>query len=90
MALKSTHSKTHPRLQAWQQFLQYVDRHAQSFWLFRGVADRDTHILKPKIGWVSHRYDLEKERIIFANFCRRARQFVDIGRYTDWDRLALA
>jgi FRG domain len=89
MATKTSSPGT-DRLEAWREFLRFVDRHAQSFWLFRGVSDKDVHLLVPKIGRGRSGHNLARERVIFANFCRRARQFVDLGGYTQWDRLALA
>jgi len=90
MGLTPSPSEVGSRVQEWQRFLRFVDRHAQSFWLFRGVGDKDAHLLVPKIGRNAKWYDVAKEQIIFANFCRRTRQFIDIGGYTAWDRLALA
>jgi hypothetical protein len=68
----------------------FTDRHASSGWLFRGVADATNHKLIPKIGRNPHRYDLRNERVIFAGFQRRARQFVAVSGLTEWDMLALA
>lgn len=53
------------------------------------MADSDKHLLVPKIGRDKTRYDLGVERVIFRNFRRRARQFVDTQALTDWDLLAL-
>jgi hypothetical protein len=75
---------------AWQDFMRFADRHSQSNWIFRGVADAANHQMIPKIGRDTARYDTRQERIIFANFCRRARQFVDLSGFNEWDKLALA
>jgi hypothetical protein len=90
VAGRTTAAITGERLEAWRSFLLFVDRHRQSNWIFRGVADRAKHLLLPKIGRDTDVYDEAKERVIFANFKRRARQFLDTSRMTDWDLLALA
>lgn len=78
------------RREKWREFVAYVDRHQQSNWIFRGVADADKHQLVPKVGRDEDVYDELTERIIFANFRRRARQFIDTSGLNDWDLLALA
>ena len=78
------------RVKAWQDFLAFVDRHALSYWIFRGVGDADRHLLIPKVGRDGKSYDPARERIIFDNFCRRARQFAELGGHGAWDQLALA
>jgi hypothetical protein len=35
---------------AWHAFLEFVEKHQSSYWIFRGVADAATHTLVPKIG----------------------------------------
>lgn len=74
----------------WHSFIEFVDRHAQPHWMFRGVADAGNHKLVPKIGRNPSVYNPQNERIIFAEFARLARQFVDTSRLSDWDLLALA
>ncbi|PSJ64945.1 FRG domain-containing protein [Mesorhizobium ephedrae] len=74
----------------WRKLLDFVDRHEQASWIFRGVADADGHKLVPKIGRKTEIYDPATERVVFANFKRRARQYVDIGQMSDWEVLALA
>jgi hypothetical protein len=54
----------------------FTERHAASGWLFRSVADAVDHKLVPKIGRDPGRYSSLREKVIFANFHRRARQFV--------------
>lgn len=73
----------------WREFLDFVDRHGSPHWLFRGVADSAKHLLVPKVGRDPARYNAGAERTLFRNFRRRARQFVDTTRLTDWDLLAL-
>jgi hypothetical protein len=78
------------RRRAWNDFMDFVDRHQQSNWIFRGVADAETHRLKPKIGRDRDVYRETTERVIFANFKRRAPQFVQVRGLNEWDLLALA
>jgi len=78
------------RLTKWRSFLAFVDRHQLAYWVFRGVADRDAHRLVPKVGRDAAVYEESTERVIFANFTRRARQFVDTSSLTSWELLALA
>jgi len=70
--------------------MEFTDRHASSAWLFRGVPDAVNHKLVPKIGRNAHWHDFVHEKVIFANFQRRARQFVATSGLTEWDMLALA
>lgn len=78
------------RREAWRDFMDFVDRHRQSTWIFRGVADARKHKLVPKVGRDEELYDQEIERVIFANFKRRARQYIDTRDMSDWDLLSLA
>lgn len=77
------------RLEKWREFLEFVDRHQLTNWIFRGVADAAEHRLVPKVGRDKEVYEESSERIIFANFKRRARQFVDTSGMTQWELLAL-
>ena len=74
----------------WREFMAFVDRHAQAFWMFRGVADSENHLLVPKVGRDPARYDAKLERKLFENFRRRAAQFLDTRGLSAWDGLALA
>jgi hypothetical protein len=78
------------RRTAWQAFLDFVERHQSSHWIFRGVADANNHVLVPKVGRSARHYSLSIEKVIFANFKRRARQFVVTSSLSEWDMLALA
>lgn len=78
------------RRDKWRDFAAFVDRHQQSNWIFRGVADAAAHGLVPKVGRDEDVYDEATERVIFANFKRRARQFVDTSGLSQWDLMALA
>lgn len=78
------------RRKRWLSFLEFAERHGSAHWLFRGVADARTHLLVPKIGRFPKRYNPAVERLLFANFKRRANQFLPVVGLTDWDLLALA
>jgi hypothetical protein len=69
--------------------MEFTNRHAQSKWIFRGVADKEFKLL-PKIGRDSNKYDRNTEEVIFANFSRRVRYFIDTTGFDEWDLLALA
>ena len=56
------------REEQWRKFMVFVDRHLQSNWIFRGVADAKNHSLVPKIGRDHGLYELPLEKIIFENF----------------------
>ena len=58
------------REERWRAYMSFVDRHAQSFRMFRGVADAETHLLRPKIGRDPGRYDGKQERQLFENLQR--------------------
>lgn len=89
-SVRSAAAIAEARREKWREFVAFVDRHQQSNWIFRGVADAVNHRLVPKVGRDNGQYDETTERIIFANFRRRARQFVDTAGLGDWDLLALA
>lgn len=78
------------RRDKWREFVAFVDRHQLSNWIFRGVADAASHSLVPKVGRDPDEYDEATERVIFANFKRRARQFIDTSGLNEWDLMALA
>lgn len=69
--------------------MAFVDEHQQPDVIFRGVSDR-AFTLVPKVGRNPSTYQLLHEKIIFSNFRRRARQFVETYGYSDWELLALA
>lgn len=77
------------RRDAWNEFSEFVDRHQQANWIFRGVGDA-RHLLVPKVGRDPDVYRETAERVIFANFKRRAPQFVNVRGLSEWDLLALA
>lgn len=89
MAIRKRITDQRARRARWLAFLDFVDRHGSAHWLFRGVADHQNHHLVPKVGRNVARYDPGIERVLFRNFRRRARQFVEAPALTDWDLLAL-
>lgn len=74
----------------WRAFLDYVDTHGSSHWLFRGVADAAKHLLVPKIARDPARYSLPSEKVLFSIFKRRAPQFLNAAGLNDWELLAIA
>ena len=76
---------------AWRDLMAFVDLHADSRWVFRGVGSAADHKLVPKVGRKDYgRYDEDREQVIFKNFRRRARIHVTHPSLNDWDWLALA
>jgi hypothetical protein len=90
LPISSTTVIANERREQWRNFMAFVDRYPQSHWIFRGVADADNHKLIPKIGRDVGVYEETRERVVFANFRRRAPQFIDTSRMSEWDMLALA
>jgi hypothetical protein len=90
MTLSPRTSKRPRQEIAWRDLIDFTDRHAATGWLFRGVSDAVNHQLLPKIGRDAQRYSSSREKVIFANFRRRAQQFVSVSGMTAWDMLALA
>lgn len=87
---KKSVSQATKRQKAWNDFMAFVDRHALSSWVFRGVGSVE-HKLIPKIGRDELRhFDADREQVIFKNFKRRARLYVSQQNLTDWEWLALA
>lgn len=75
---------------AWQSFMSFADRHAQSTWMFRGLASTD-YELQPKVGRPSiASYDQDRERTVFKSFVRRAKLFLPNQSLNGWDWLAVA
>src|SRR5438477_3733661 len=75
------------RLRYWKRFLAWLDAHADSSWVFRGLGDTRFGLL-PGVGRGS--YDLAKERTILEIFERRATEFLDLTQMSSWDKMALA
>jgi hypothetical protein len=79
------------RQAGWRNLIEFVDRHADSRWVFRGVGSATKHLLLPKIGRPElGKYSAPKERVIFRSFKRRAAQHVGRAVMSDWEWLALA
>lgn len=67
--------------------MAWVDAHGDSRWVFRGLGD-EAFTLVPGAGRTS--YKALNEKTILEIFERRATEFLDTQRMTEWDRLALA
>lgn len=81
----------------WRRFMEFVDRHAQATWMFRGLSSAKYELLPSAGRLPSHpsettdeAYDEDKEKRIFENFRRRAKPFIKEQGMTDWDWLAVA
>ncbi|WP_173976530.1 FRG domain-containing protein [Magnetospirillum sp. LM-5] len=67
--------------------MEFIDRHAQAPWLFRGLGSKDYELV-PKIG--RERFDPAKERRILSNFERRCRPLLRRETLTQFDILSIA
>lgn len=77
------------RQAAWRDFLEWTDKHGDSRWVFRGLADV-SYPLQPTAGRVSN-YRLLSEIAVLDVFKRRATEFLNAHQdLKDWDALALA
>ncbi|MGH7042258.1 MAG: FRG domain-containing protein [Acetobacteraceae bacterium] len=76
------------RERRWSDFMAWIDAHADSRWVYRGLGDA-TFALIPGIGRVGA-YSVAHERTILEIFARRAVEFIDTQRCGAWDLLALA
>jgi hypothetical protein len=76
------------RAKRWSEFLQWVDTHADSRWVFRGLGDPNLTLV-PGVGRVDG-YSEIAERTILEIFERRATEFTDTSPLSNWDKLALA
>lgn len=76
------------RLRRWRDFLDWVDGHSHSAWVFRGMGDAEFRLI-PSIGRIPN-YSPARERSVLAGF-RRAVPLhqTDIG-FREWEYLALA
>jgi hypothetical protein len=75
------------REESWRRFMEFIDRHAQAPWLFRGLGSKD-YKLVPKIG--RGQYDPAKEMRIISNFERRCRPLLRREVLTRFDILSIA
>ncbi len=73
----------------WSQFLEFVHQLSREKRIWRGVASKRFKALRPSIAR-SRTYSHARERSLFIEFMRRARQFADTHLFTEWDLLALA
>ena len=81
-------STLHSKLRKWREFHQWIDRHSDSRWIFRGLGDTEFPLL-PSIGRKSSYRDVH-ERAIFSTFQKRASEFADTRDWTTLDFLAVA
>ncbi|MGC8477146.1 MAG: FRG domain-containing protein [Acetobacteraceae bacterium] len=72
----------------WHEFIAWIDRHADARWVFRGLSD-SRYPLIPGAGRVRF-YRPERERAVLEIFERRAREFITVAGWDDWDLLTLA
>lgn len=76
------------QIKAWKDFMQWIDFHADSRWVYRGIGDVRFELV-PGAGRVKN-YNPASERAILEIFERRASEFVDVRNLSEWDKLALA
>ena len=75
------------RIDYWSRFLAWLDKKADSRWVFRGLGDASFDLI-PSAGRGD--YSLLKERAVLETFERRAAEFLNLYQMSEWDRLALA
>jgi len=73
----------------WLKFMDFIDRHSNSNWLYRGVGSVNYELV-PKIGRTTHGYEPATEKAIFKNFVRRAPIYLEVQALTAWEQLAIA
>jgi hypothetical protein len=79
--------KSSARAERWREFLRWIDAHADSRWVFRGLGDSKFKLI-PKVGR-SENYTEAYERTLMEIFERRSAEFQS-ELTTEWDTLALA
>jgi hypothetical protein len=72
----------------WSEFMTWVDVHADSRWIYRGLGDASFQLLTG-VGRGGG-YSPVKERAVLEIFERRASEFIDVRHSPPWDLLALA
>ena len=77
-----------PKLERWREFGMWLDNHSDSSWVFRGLGDM-AFTLTPGAGRVGN-YSLALERTSLEIFERRAAEFFDAVRLSEWDKMAIA
>ncbi|PAX09473.1 FRG domain-containing protein [Sphingomonas lenta] len=75
-------------LKRWRAFLDWVDKHSDSGWVFRGMGDASFRLL-PSIGRIPN-YSLARERSVLASFRRAVPLHQTDTGFRDWEYLALA
>lgn len=75
-------------LSRWMDFLEWINRHSDSRWIFRGLGD-DRFLLQPTVGRVTG-YALAQERAVIELFKRRLPEFNGETGFEALDYLALA
>lgn len=76
----------------WKDFLEWVDAHSDSNWVFRGLSDARFKLL-PGIGripWPNSGTASIRERAILEIFSARAAAYENVSQHSVWDILALA
>ena len=76
------------KLDRWTEFTAWMDKHSDSSWVFRGLGDARFALI-PGAGRVDN-YSLALERTSLDIFERRANEFIDASRLSEWDKMAVA
>lgn len=76
------------KLDRWTEFLAWLDNHSDSSWVFRGLGDAG-FALTPGAGRIRN-YSLALERTSLEIFERRATEFINADRLSEWDKMAIA
>jgi FRG domain len=77
--------------QTWLDFLDFASVKADGTWLFRGHADQSWDLV-PAIGRQpsATAYRLADEKILFGDFVREAKRYLDADGFTELEWLAVA
>lgn len=79
---------SNPAQVRWSEFMRWVDSHSDSRWVYRGLGDASFTLI-PGAGRVSN-YREARERTLLEVFERRASEFINVDRFSEWDKMALA
>ncbi|HXW72015.1 MAG TPA: FRG domain-containing protein [Methylocella sp.] len=76
---------------AWLDFLDFASAKADGTWLFRGHADQAWDLI-PAIGRQpsNSAYRLADEKILFEDFVREAKHYLDAADFTEFEWLTVA
>lgn len=77
-----------PDRRHWIRFLDWVEAHSHTNWVFRGISRNDSQLL-PSVGRLPN-YAPALERQIFSVFERRAAEYLGAAPLLAWDVLAVA